>query len=668
MAEQRKDRTGQQLGNYRLVRFLGQGGFAEVYLGQHIFLQTQAAIKILRTQLTPGEQEAFLQEARTIAHLVHAHIVRVFDFGTQDNLPFLVMDYAPNGSLRERHPRGTRVAPQTVVDYIKQIASALQYAHDEKLIHRDVKPENMLVGRHGEVLLSDFGISVVAHSTHSQSTQEVVGSVPYMAPEQLQGKPRPASDQYALGIVAYEWLCGERPFHGSFTEISGQHVFAPPPSLRAKNPLLSPEIESVIMTALAKDAHRRFATIQAFANALEQAYRSSPFAIQTERAQSLAPTAHAQPFASTEPAQASTSAPLVQTMTAPPARPAEFQPLRKQETVRRPSRRAILAGLGALAVVGAGGGTAWYLLAPHYPPQGTLIYTYPAHGDKVLAVAWHGTRIASGGVDMTAQVWDATTGGNPRVYRNHTSQVNTIAWSPDGQRIVTGSDDGTAQVWSASSAALLVKYTGHQHAFGNVHSVAWSPDGQYIASGGTDGTVQIWNASNGKPIYTYTGHKGGFTSVNSVAWSPDGSRIASGASDNTVQVWDALTGKHAYKYQGHQSSVNSVVWSPNGSQIASGGDDHTLQVWQPSSQGQTLVYTKHTDNITSIAWSPDAQYLASASADKTVHIWRPESTAPQPYIFAPPNSGSANAVTWSDDSHRLVSGHDDKLVRVWEGV
>src|SRR5438270_4538726 len=136
------DHSGQKLGNYRLIRLLGKGGFADVYLGEHIYLKTAAAIKVLHTQLTSEDMDGFLQEARTIAHLIHPHIVRVMDFGIEGETPFLVMDFAPNGTLRQRHPRGTSLSLTTITTYIKQTAAALQHAHDEKLIHRDVKPEN----------------------------------------------------------------------------------------------------------------------------------------------------------------------------------------------------------------------------------------------------------------------------------------------------------------------------------------------------------------------------------------------------------------------------------------------------------------------------------------------------------------------------------------------
>ena len=268
------NREGQQLGNYRLLHLIGQGSFAEVYLGEHLHLGTQSAIKVLHTQFTREEKEQFYTEARTLARLIHPNIIRIHDFAVEDGIPFLVMDYAPNGSLRQSHPRGTRVPLATIVSCVKQMAEALDYIHEQKLIHRDVKPENMLLGRNNEVLLTEFDLAIIARSTRSQQTQEAVGAIAYMAPEQLRGKPRTASDQYSLAVAVYEWLSGDPPFSGSPREIVSQHLSAPPPPLDPKVPTISSAIEHVVLQALAKDPKERFASVQAFARALEEA--SSP--------------------------------------------------------------------------------------------------------------------------------------------------------------------------------------------------------------------------------------------------------------------------------------------------------------------------------------------------------------------------------------------------------
>lgn len=209
------DRVGQQVGNYRLSRLLGQGGFAEVYLGEHVYLKTPAALKFLHGRLSEQEVQDFIQEAKTIATLKHPHIVRVYDFGLEGQTPYIVMDYAPHGTLYDCHPPGSIVALPRILSYVRQVGAALAYTHEHKLIHRDVKPENMLLDEQDQVLLSDFGIVAIAHRPVSMKMQNITGTARYIAPEQFMGYPTPASDQYSLGILVYQWLCGEFPFSGS---------------------------------------------------------------------------------------------------------------------------------------------------------------------------------------------------------------------------------------------------------------------------------------------------------------------------------------------------------------------------------------------------------------------------------------------------------------------
>src|SRR5712692_10245392 len=266
--------SGDQLGSYRLVSSLGTGGFAEVWLGQHATMGRQAAVKILSVQLpTDEERTNFLKEARFLEGLDHPNIVRVLDCGVQGETPFLVLEYAPNGTLRERHPKGSRLALDVIVNYVKQIAAGLQYAHDRRLIHRDIKPENMLLGRNNEILLGDFGVALAMHSISYMKTQAVKGTLSYMAPEQLEGKAAPASDQYSLGVMVYEWLSGSLPFAGTFLEIRLQQQ-SKPPQLRSRVPSISPALEQVVLTALSEDLNGRFPDVQKFADALELAVNS----------------------------------------------------------------------------------------------------------------------------------------------------------------------------------------------------------------------------------------------------------------------------------------------------------------------------------------------------------------------------------------------------------
>ena len=266
------DYIGQRFGNYQLLRVLGKGSFATVYLAEHQYLDVPAAIKLLHVQMDTRAYERFLREARTIARVQYPHIVRVMDFGIENEVPYLIMEHMPGGTLGKLYPRGTRVPLDQIVTYVKQIAPALDYAHQQRVIHRDIKPDNILLNAHNEAVISDFGIAIVQQTIASSSLLKLAGTPIYMAPEQIDLRPCPASDQYALGVLVYEWLAGEPPFRGStIFEIWSQHMHQPPPSLRERVPQLPGAVEDAVFGALAKDPRDRFATTQDFAMVLEEA-------------------------------------------------------------------------------------------------------------------------------------------------------------------------------------------------------------------------------------------------------------------------------------------------------------------------------------------------------------------------------------------------------------
>lgn len=263
-----------RLGKYQLLQQLGAGSFADVYLGEHVILHKRVAVKMFKSRVTTDETAHFLQEGRMLATLEHPHIVQVFDCGVEDHLPFLVTQYAPGGSLRQRYPRGSRLSLPAIVDYMRQIADALSYAHEKGIIHRDIKPENLLLGERETLLIGDFGIALTVQSAQAR-TQEAIGTLTYIAPEQLRGKPCVASDQYALGVLLYEWLCGEPPFQGSPEAVMWQQIDKKPPALRCRLPQLPEAVEAVVMRTLAKAPEERFASVQTFAAALVQASQAA---------------------------------------------------------------------------------------------------------------------------------------------------------------------------------------------------------------------------------------------------------------------------------------------------------------------------------------------------------------------------------------------------------
>ena len=267
-----KRQERERLGNYWITGFLGSGGFAGVYLGEHISLGRLAAIKVLNGQPTRKKLERFWTEASITSHLPHRRIVQVFDYVEESTPPFLVMQYARYRSLEAYH-RGERLPLDAIVSYVKQIAEALDYVHRRGIIHCDIKPSNILLDADDTVLVSDFGVAV-STGRYAPIPQIFGGTATYMAPEQHRGRPLPASDQYSLGIMVYEWLSGRPPFcDSSSSEIAMRHAHYAPPPLWRTAPSTPHAVQRVVLQALEKDPDERFPSAGDFALALERAYQ-----------------------------------------------------------------------------------------------------------------------------------------------------------------------------------------------------------------------------------------------------------------------------------------------------------------------------------------------------------------------------------------------------------
>ena len=351
---------------------------------------------------------------------------------------------------------------------------------------------------------------------------------------------------------------------------------------------------------------------------------------------------------------------------------------RQVSNARLHSRRAVLVGLTAVLI--AGNGIAWSLLlngkrkpGSSRPGLGMVLYIFRRHTGNVRSVAWSpdGTRTASGSDDRTVQVWDVVNGSLSFTYSGHTSAVRTVAWSPDGSRIASAGKDGIVHVWEASTGQPVLTYRGH--AGDLVAAVAWSPDGKRIVSASGGGSqVQVWDAINGSHYFTYTGHPA--HGVLTVAWSPDGSRIASAGDDGNVRIWDASTGRDVFVNlfgypNGFQRSdpVNMVAWSPDSTRIASGSDGKTVQVWDASNGKQVYTYRGHFNTplgfVTTVAWSPDGTRIASGSYDRTVQVWDAVS-GQHAYIYRG-HTATVTTVAWSPEGAHIASGSDDRTVQVW---
>jgi WD40 repeat protein len=513
------------------------------------------------------------------ARLIHPHIISVLDFGFDGETPYLVMDYAPGGTLRSQHQEGTTLTVQRVAFYVSRMAKALQFAHDHKIVHRDVKPENMLLGPGNQLLLSDFGIAIASHRPESLSTQEAMGTTAYMAPEQSAGRATSASDQYSLAVCAYEWLAGRRPFSGTTAlEVALKHQQEPVPPLGDANPDaylgIFPAIEQVIRKALAKDPRKRFESCKAFADAFIGATTEDPVG---QGSTMIAYRGHLE-YACT--------------------------------VAWSPDGQWIASG--------AGDGTVQIWDSS----TGERVFTYLGHTAPVRALAWSSDsrQLVSGGEDRTAQVWEARDGTRRLTYHGHIDDIDGLAWAPSGKQIASASTDRTVQIWDATTGVHHLTYRGHEKYDPDaliLDALSWSPNGFYIASGGEDATVQVWDTATGKQLALLREKN----LVTSVRWLQNGAQLLC-AGQSQVRIYDALTSTLLRNLPIPQKAFfYRAVPSPDGSLIASGEGDNAIRIWDTKTGETRFTYCGHSGSVSGLAWSPDGRRIASISR-REIFVWQ----------------------------------------------
>src|SRR5437588_7972206 len=274
------DLIGATLGNYRVLETLGQGGMARVYKAHQETLGRDVAIKVLPPWYAADRSfvERFNLEARLVARLSHPNIVTVHDANEQNGHLYIVMQLVDSGTLKQRFDQlqreGRMMGIDEVVSIFTQLADALAYAHEQGIIHRDIKPVNVLMDRSGRPILSDFGIAKVLASTESNLTRPGagVGTPEYMSPEQCQGGAVDGrADIYALGVMLFEALTGRPPFQGdNYPALAHSHIYEMPPRPGLLNPVIAPAVEQIILTALMKNPQQRFQRADDLAEALQQ--------------------------------------------------------------------------------------------------------------------------------------------------------------------------------------------------------------------------------------------------------------------------------------------------------------------------------------------------------------------------------------------------------------
>ncbi len=639
------DNLGQRLGNYRLIKLIGQGGFATVYLAEHVYLKTSAAIKVLQVHLTDAALDTFLAEARTIARLSHPHIIRVLEFGMEQSTPFLVMNYAPYGSLRQRHPVGSLLPPEQILSYVQQMASALQYAHDRMIIHRDVKPGNMLLDEAFTLMLGDFGLATAVQNQDRNDlpvhhTQSTAGTTTYMAPEQFDGVTSPASDQYALAVAAYEWFCGTPPFQGTPMGVAIQHMQVPPPPLREHQPSLSPAIEQVVLRALAKDPHARFPQVDDFAHALEAACASAPASSDDRKgilplvlpsitslsagspASKLDPGAQQQRFASATVADQAVapglrpfSALLDRHTQSPVDLHHEDAALAHPPAPRSLSRRKMMLGLvgmaGGLVALGTTG--VWFELSrnatrptiSHQPPAAPPTPDVQATAQALVNSAISRPSLVALGpgqldlfvrsrdqalwhrrYDGSWHAWEAPGGSLP---------FDPVAISWDGQRIdqfMRGADntlqhrfyDGSWHDWESLGGALASDPAVASWQAGRLDVFVRGAADNALWHIWYDGSWHNWESLGGSLL----------SSPAAASWSPNRLDVFVRGTDDALWhiAWNTLAWSGWESLGGNfTADPTATSWGPNRLDVFTRGPDETLQhIWYDGSNGSPTTW------------------------------------------------------------------------------